>query len=163
MGKQLIPLLTLFVFLASCSAKSDSGTIQSADANILAVDSRSDSCDFSDFKPVRISHFVQSNLERRVVPEYPLGAVDRGADGVVSVKILVDREGSVVRSCTHDGDSELAKAAEEAVLKWKFKRDVVPGFETYVEEGVSFRFILDDKNKVADRFDDEIVVYQAER
>jgi TonB family protein len=102
-----------------------------------------DECDFSAFTPSRVSHFVQTSLKTKVKPPYPDEAVRRGIQGRISVKILVNREGDVVKACALNGDQVLRRAAEEAASKWKFKRKVVAGRESFVEAGISFNFVLD--------------------
>jgi TonB family protein len=92
-----------------------------------------------------VSHFVQTSLKKKVKPLYPSEAVRRGLQGKISVKILVNRDGDVVKACAFNGDEILRRAAEEAALKWKFKRNVVAGRQSFVETGISFNFVLDKK------------------
>ena len=106
-----------------------------------------DSCDFSSFDPIQVSHFVRYALVERVVPDYPQSALQRDAQGTVSVKILVDRDGTVVKACALEGDEELGRVAEDAALKWKFKRRVEAGVHSYIQAGITFRFVLDDSDK----------------
>jgi TonB family protein len=102
-----------------------------------------DECEFSSYKPSIVSHFVQTALKTRVTPKYPIEAVQRGIQGRIGVKILVDRDGNVSKACALNGDEVLRRAAEEAALQWKFKRNVVPGWQSYVQAGISFNFVLD--------------------
>jgi TonB family protein len=102
-----------------------------------------DSCDFSAYKSVIVSHFVQTSLKTRVKPPYPKEAISRGIEGKIGVKILVDRDGEVVKACAFNGDDILRHSAEEAALKWKFKRKVTAGRQSFVQAGISFNFVLD--------------------
>jgi TonB family protein len=78
-------------------------------------------CDFTTYQPVRESHFVQRTVRKKVKPIYPPEAANRGIQGWVNVKILVDRDGNVEKACAVDGDQTLRYAAEKAALQWKFK------------------------------------------
>jgi len=82
----------------------------------------------------------------------------RKVQGVVSVKIIVNRDGDVVKACATNGDEELANAPEKAALRWKFKRKVVPGRESNVEVGISFKYVLE-KGKRARTIDKELAIY----
>jgi TonB family protein len=119
--------------------KAQTNTTQQANAPSRKV---KDECDFSSYKPAIVSHFVQTTLKTKVKPKYPTEAAQRGIQGKISVKILVDRDGNVAKACAFNGDEVLRRAAEEAALQWKFKRDVVVGKQSYVEAGISFNFVL---------------------
>jgi TonB family protein len=121
------------------SSKAQTNTTQQTNALSQKV---KDECDFSSYKPATVSHFVQFALKTKVKPEYPTEAVQRGIQGKISVKILVDRDGNVVKACALNGDEVLRRAAEEAALQWKFKRNVVAGRQSYVQAGISFNFVL---------------------
>lgn len=94
---------------------------QPSTVSVKAADIR---CDFSSYKPVRIQQFDRKAITKRVQPEYPLEAVERGVQGRATVKTLVNEKGIVERACTVEGDEMLRKAAEKAALQWKFK----PGY-----------------------------------
>jgi outer membrane biosynthesis protein TonB len=100
-------------------------------------------CDFSAYKPFTVSHFVQTSLKTQVKPLYPGEAVRQGIQGKISVKILVDRDGNVVKACALNGEDILRRSAEDAALKWKFNRKVATGRKSFVEAGISFNFVLD--------------------
>ena len=78
-------------------------------------------CDFSEYKPLVISHGPIGGAIKKVAPEYPGVAKAARVQGEVQVEILVDLKGNVVRSCAAHGHSLLRVAAEEAALEWKFK------------------------------------------
>ncbi len=152
-------ILVVAIVCASCFSQSNRPDKPNEITRIESkADQEKNGCDFSAFKPFQVSHFVRSNLKVSFVPEYPQSAIQRNAHGIVSVKILVDREGSVVRACSLDGDEDLAKAAETAALKWRFKRKVVPGRESFVEAGITFRFVLE-KTDLGVENSDETIVY----
>lgn len=104
-------------------------------------------CNFSDVKTVWISHFTRSTIATIKRPEYPPEAVERGIEGLVNVIFLVDADGKVIRACAVDGNRLLGKAAEEAVLQWKFNPPKLGSStispDVYVRDSYPFRFVLD--------------------
>jgi TonB family protein len=80
-----------------------------------------DNCDFSEYKPLKISHFQKIALLEQVKPEYPSAAKAVGAQGKVRVKILVDRSGVVINACILEGHPLLRAAAIQAALDSRFK------------------------------------------
>jgi TonB family protein len=141
----LLLLMLSTSLLAQCDihneqySKAQTNTTQEINAPSEKV---KDECDFSAYKPFRESHFVQFALKTKVAPKYPTEAVQLGIQGRISVKIIVDRGGNVVEACALNGDDVLRRAAEEAALQWKFKRNVVAGRQSYVQAGISFNFVL---------------------
>jgi outer membrane biosynthesis protein TonB len=111
-------------------------------------------CDFSAYKPATISHFLQTSLKTKVKPIYPEEAINNGIHGKISVKILVNRDGNVVKACALNGDDILRRPAEDAAMKWKFNRKVAAGRESFVESGIAFNFILEKNNS-----DNEETIY----
>jgi TonB family protein len=103
-------------------------------------------CDFTVYKPRRVSDFPNPNaVIEKVVPEYPELARKAHIKGTVTVKILVDRGGNVIEACAIQGHPLLRKAAVTAALKWKFKTwcSLCPQ-ETFVESIIDFRFNTDE-------------------
>lgn len=150
----LLAQMLLISFLPCCQVSSGKGSKESVTPTpTKQVDSKAkdtnEKCDFSAFKPFNVSHFVQTSLKTKFKPSYPSEAMRQGLQGKISVKILVDRDGNVVKACAFNGDDILRRTAEGAALKWKFKRKVVAGRESFVEAGISFNFVLD-KNDSTD-------------
>jgi TonB family protein len=111
-----------------------------------------DECDFSTYNPVRIIHFDPKAVTRRVEPEYPPEAAQRGVQGQVIVKALVNEKGVIERACAVEGEEALRRAAEQAALQWTLK----PGYglaflrpktkrnpKNYAEVYIVFTFKLD--------------------
>lgn len=111
-------------------------------------------CDFSAYKPVRISHFIPMAAIKRLKPKYPQEAATRGLQGQIQVKILVSSERIVEKACATNGDELLRKTAEGISLQWKFKpnfgfsanRRSTPANKRYVEDFLIYNFILDKKD-----------------
>jgi outer membrane biosynthesis protein TonB len=101
-----------------------------------------DECDFSGYNPIRISDY-RIPIRKRVEPEYPKLAVDAGIAGRVTVKVLVDLKGNVVRACAATGHPVLKQPSVESALKWKFIRNCKRCFgrkARYMVEWIVFRF-----------------------
>ncbi len=71
-------------------------------------------CDFTSYKPVVISHYVRYWVESKFKPEYPEEAFQRNIQGLVRVKIIVDKNGNVVAACALSGDKLLQEVSEKA-------------------------------------------------
>jgi TonB family protein len=65
-----------------------------------------------------------SRLLETVEPAYPEGAKKAGIEGTVLFHAIIARDGTVEELTLEDGDPILAKAAEEAVKRWRY--DVTP-------------------------------------
>jgi len=120
-------------------------------SNLPAQKSSDDGCDFTAYQPVRESHFVQRTVRKKVKPIYPPEAANRGIQGWVNVKILVDRDGNVEKACAVNGDQTLKEAAEKAALQWKFKpyfgsaNAAKAGSRKYMVDVIAFNFDLGTK------------------
>ena len=72
--------------------------------------------------------------------DYPAEAGEKGIQGQVSLKILVSETGDVENVEVISGDPVLAKAAIEAVKKWKFKPFIKNGKPVKVSTKLPFDF-----------------------
>ena len=110
-------------------------------------------CDIDSFKAPTESHFVQRNIIRIARPVYPEQAAKQGVEGVVNVDILVDKSGTVIRACALSGPSPLYKAAEQAALACKFKKNFGSPHAVrtgYRRDVLPYMFVLDRERKVGD-------------
>ncbi len=104
----------------------------------------SGSCDFGQFAPLRGDFDSHPNPNDRIVtPIYPEEARHARIEGRVTVKVLVNGEGTVERVCVQSGDPKLAQASEEAAEKSKFvplllNERPIP----YVERTILFNYVL---------------------
>ena len=64
---------------------------------------------------------AMASLVAKVTPEYPALAKQLKLSGAVEVQATIDEDGSVSDVTTVSGNPVLAKAAADAVKKWKFK------------------------------------------
>ncbi len=103
-------------------------------------------CDFSTYRPTRISDWLPRGVVRRAVPSYPADARRAGIKGTVNVFILIDRQGVVERVCS-TGPRQLRKAAEAAAVEFRFRRPTInEGIDPfgYIQETLVFKFVLDE-------------------
>lgn len=106
-------------------------------------------CDFSAYKPAKISDFFAGNsMVKQLDAIYPPLAIQARIEGEVSTRILVDRKGNVVRACAVTGHPVLRKAAVVAALGWKFKPwcSLCPK-DPVVEGEINFHFSLEQNNR----------------
>ena len=104
-------------------------------------------CNFSEYKPLVLSHPLAKAAIKRVEPDYPLIAKQAKIQGKVEVRIVVDRNGHVVEVCIVKGHPMLNSAAKSAALQWKFKKNFGLSHRQardYVEASLFFTFRLDD-------------------
>lgn len=80
-----------------------------------------DACDFSAYRPLVFDHALYNVAIEKVEPKYPAAGKALRVSGEVNVKILVNREGRVVRACAVSGHPILRATSEAAARKWLFK------------------------------------------
>jgi hypothetical protein len=107
-------------------------------------------CNFDAYRPLRIGTPIRGSHEElalvRVNPVYSCEALSKGVGGRVIVHVLINRAGDVVKACG-SGPALLATSAEEALSKWKFRKDFGFGFAEsspatvrYAELAINFDF-----------------------
>jgi TonB family protein len=90
---------------------------------------------------LRVSQGVaQANLIHKVEPHYPLEAREKGIQGVVLLKVLIDRSGNIASCEQIEGDAVLGKASAEAVTQWKYRPYTIKGEPVEVETVVKISF-----------------------
>jgi TonB family protein len=92
---------------------------------------------------VRVSSGVaQAFLRSKVNPDYPPDARDQRIQGVVLMKINIDKEGNVYAVQLISGHPLLAPSAMEAVRQWKYRPYLLNGNPVEVETQVLVNFTL---------------------
>ena len=115
-------------------------------------------CGFSEFHPLRSSHFIDGGALTKVKPQYPLAAKTDGVVGKVRVRVMVNSKGLVERTCPEfvkgapRPDRTLVIAAEAAALQWIFPANfgLVSGSSakfSHVQGVLIFDFVLDGSKK----------------
>lgn len=83
---------------------------------------------------IKVSQTVMDGMIlSRTYPNYPEDARRMHATGNVTVAIVIDRDGNVIRANMLRGNILLADAAEAAVKQWKYKPFDVSGNPVEVE------------------------------
>ena len=76
------------------------------------------------------------------MPKNPDVALRKRIGGLVLVGVLIDRQGTVERTCS-TGPSELRAAAESAAVQFRFRRPLINDrvdLLHYIRDWISFRF-----------------------
>lgn len=101
------------------------------------------------FKPsqTKVTHakIVQPKLVKKVDPVYPPDAASRGVVGTVRVYFVIGGDGVVYNAHAISGeglsdDASLRKAAEEAVMQWRFQPGTIDGKAFQTTTTVDFTF-----------------------
>jgi TonB family protein len=93
--------------------------------------------------PLRISGVVmQTKLIHADPPKYPEEARKKNIQGVVTLQVIVGKNGAVESAKATDGPKELTKAAENAVKHWRYETTLLNGKPVEVETIVEVGFKL---------------------
>jgi hypothetical protein len=87
---------------------------------------------------------VPPKLLKMVEPGYPAGALKKGRWGHVFLMGYTDLEGSIYKLEVLKGDPELAGAAKEAVLQWKYRPWKIRGRAEPLRFILIFSFLIKD-------------------
>ena len=102
-------------------------------------------CGFSKLHPQQLPHYVESSALTKVTPQYPPAAKRNGVTGSVRVRVLINKQGLVERTCPEyvrgepRPDRSLIVTAEATALQWTF----VPNFGVQPVGGVRFTHVVD--------------------
>ena len=92
---------------------------------------------------VRVSSGVaEAFILKKVPPRYPEDAREARVQGVVVLKVNIDKEGNVYKTELISGQPLLAPAAIDAVRHWKYKPYLLNGAAVEVETQVQVNFVL---------------------
>jgi TonB family protein len=86
--------------------------------------------------------YANARLLQRVEPEYPEAAKRRRIQGLVVLEANVGKGGTIEQLTVISGNSMLASAASDAVLKWRFKPLVQNGQAVPFQTRVKVDFVL---------------------
>jgi TonB family protein len=78
-------------------------------------------------------------------PAYPMAAARKSLQGKVWIHLLISETGDVESADIISGDPDLARAAQEAMKKWKFKPYIRNGKPVKVNTKMPFDFAFKDK------------------
>jgi protein TonB len=85
---------------------------------------------------------MEGLAERKVPPVYPPEARAAGIQGVVVLRISVNKEGIVTETNPISGPRELTTAAEQAVQQWRYRPFILMGDPVNVQTTVRINFKL---------------------
>jgi TonB family protein len=88
---------------------------------------------------------LRHEATKRVEPEYPPIARAAGAQGNVTVQVVIDEQGNVASARAVSGHPLLQQASVDAARQWVFKPTVVDGKPAKVNGTLSFSFVMDHK------------------
>jgi TonB family protein len=92
---------------------------------------------------VRVSSGVsQRLLVHKVAPQYPPDAREQRIQGVVVMKVNIDKDGNIYNVELISGHPMLAPAAIEAVKRWKYRPYLLNGTPVEVDTQVQINFTL---------------------
>lgn len=85
---------------------------------------------------------LRNSAIKKVAPVYPDVAKAAGAQGVVTVQVVVDEQGNVATAKAVSGHPLLQQAAVDAARQWTFKPTIVDGRAAKMSGVISFSFVL---------------------
>ena len=85
---------------------------------------------------------MQNNVISKVPPKYPVEAKERGIQGVVTLKAVINKQGSVENLNVLTGPKELQQSALDAVRQWVYKPYLVNGEPVEVETTINVTYSL---------------------
>ena len=92
---------------------------------------------------VNISQGVSRGLLfKKVQPIYPRNAVSMHAEGSVELMATISKTGDITRVKVISGDSQLSRAATDAVKQWKYKPYLLNGEPVEIQTQVTINFNL---------------------
>jgi TonB family protein len=81
-------------------------------------------------------------LIKKVAPTYPPSALRLRVEGTVELQATISKTGEISRVKVLSGDSQLSKAATDAVKQWKYKPYLLNGEPVEIQTDVSIIFKL---------------------
>jgi TonB family protein len=94
-------------------------------------------------EPIRLSsNVLMSKLIKHVAPVYPELARQARVQGVVSLRIIIDKTGHVANIAVVNGHPLLIQAATDAVSQWVFEATIINGEAVSVSGVVTVQFTL---------------------
>ena len=94
---------------------------------------------------VRVSQGVMQTLvTKKVNPDYPPDAKKDHVQGVVVLRLRIDKQGNVADAQLISGHPALAQAAIDAVKQWKYRPYLLNNNPVEVETQVTVNFTLAD-------------------
>lgn len=94
-------------------------------------------------KRVRVSQGVSTGLLiKKVDPDYSKDLKKRRVQGMVSLGVLISKEGDVIDVKPFSGDPELIKISVDAIKQWKYKPYLLNNEPVEVETRIQINYTL---------------------
>jgi TonB family protein len=84
----------------------------------------------------------QGLLYKKIAPSYPQNALRMHIEGKVELLATISKEGNITQVKVLSGDSQLARAANDAVKQWKYKPYLLNGEPVEIQTQVTVNFKL---------------------
>jgi TonB family protein len=84
----------------------------------------------------------QGLLYKKIAPSYPQNALRMHIEGKVELLATISKEGNITHVKVLSGDSQLARAANDAVKQWKYKPYLLNGEPVEIQTQVTVNFKL---------------------
>jgi periplasmic protein TonB len=85
---------------------------------------------------------AQGLIVKRVAPEYPRAAMTMRIEGAVELAATISKDGEIKDLKVLKGDSQLARAAVQAVKQWKYKPYLLNGEPVEIQTQITVDFKL---------------------
>jgi protein TonB len=86
---------------------------------------------------------AEKNLIHRVLPVYPpRAAFDLHTTGTVLMRVIISRDGSILKVDYISGPKELKDSAMDAVMEWKYRPALLNGQPVEVDTTVKMLYSL---------------------
>lgn len=92
--------------------------------------------------PIRVGSISEANLIRKVQPAYPPLAKSARLQGIVEFTATISKEGNIEHLQLVRGHPLLVKAAQDAVLQWKYRPTLLNGQPVEVITDIIVNFTL---------------------
>jgi len=92
--------------------------------------------------PLKVSHWAEGNLIFRVQPVYPPIARQARIQGLVELRAIISKTGTIENLTVVSGHPMLVRSAIEAVRQWRYRPYLLNGEPIEVETAVTVNFVL---------------------
>jgi len=93
-------------------------------------------------KPLEVSHWAEGNLLHRVEPLYPPIARPARIQGLVELRAIISKTGTIENLVLVSGHPMLSAAAIEAVKRWRYRPYLLNNQPIEVETEITVNFVL---------------------
>jgi protein TonB len=92
--------------------------------------------------PLKISQWSEGNVVHRVQPVYPPLARQARIQGVVQLRAIISKTGTIERLAVESGHPMRAGAAIDAVRQWRYRPYLLNDEPVEIETEITVNFLL---------------------